>query len=163
MKKYYDEAFPVYGIPKSTDWIGWTDGVSLITGVNIPFRTLRYATKKKITARDVIFELRREFVPYGKEAQITFIPTPMASAIVDLDGIVQSYVSLDYYDIMFNFGLNRTHYITFGDSARVHVYNLDYKFVGFFSILKHRIWSELLELNIDVNTVSTKFRRGIDD
>ena len=102
---FYNDEWIVRGIPKTKDWVGWTDGLSLITGVKIPFVVLHHNFYYPITMRDAAFELQRNYRKFGEEPEISLIPTPLSAAIIDVEGLILNYTRLDYYEIMFKFGL----------------------------------------------------------
>lgn len=157
MPQFYDRSIKVRGFIKSKDWIGWTDGISIITGVDIPFIVLHANVYHPIRAVDVAFELQRNYQKYGKEPEVTLIKTPMASAVVNTEGEIMAYTRLDYYEIMFDFGLHRMHRITFGDRDKIHIYDIDNRFVGFFGIYSHRIWKDMFGVRIPYDKLYEDF------
>jgi len=156
----YNEKFIVRGLPKDKDWVGWTDGLSIITGVKIPFTVLPFNQYYPISANDVIFELKRNFIKYGNEPLVTLIKTPAAAGIINSEGLILNYTRIDYYEIMFDFGLSKTHSITYDvNNERVHIYDAKKRFAGFFGVYSHLVWKDLLGVNIPYENVIDEFRK----
>ena len=156
----YNNDFIVRGLLKSDEWVGWTDGLSIITGVKIPYTVLPFNHYYPITAEDVIFELRRNYIKYGDEPLVTLIKTPAATGITNVDGLILDYTRIDYYEIMFEFGLSKTHSMTYdNNNERVHVYDSENRFAGFFGVYSHLVWKDLLGVNIPYADVVNEFRK----
>lgn len=155
----YDDDYIVRGLPKTKDWIGWTDGLSLITGVKIPFVVLHFNFYYPITMKDAAFELKRNYRKFGEEPEVSLIPTPLSGAIINEDGLILDYTRLDYYEIMFKFGLSKTHTITYDDHDRIHIYDFDRKFIGFFGIYNHRVWKDMLGVRIPYEVLAEQFAK----
>lgn len=156
----YNRKFIIRGLPKENDWVGWTDGLSILTGVKIPFTVLPFNQYFPISAKDIIIELRNNYVKYGEEPLVSMIKTPAAAGIINEDGLILDYTRIDYYEIMFEFGLDETHSMTYdNNNERVHVYDSDHRFAGFFGVYSHLVWKDLLGVNIPYADVLDEFRK----
>ena len=141
MKPIFDKTYIIRGLTKTDDWIGWTDGYSIITGIEIPFIVENNEVIEPVTFEQIRQVMQDEYVPFSEGVEIELVKTPLATGITrDLQII--DYMSLDYFDLWVHFGLQNIFQMRLLPSRRVGVYNLEFNFVGFFAIFRNDNWDE---------------------
>lgn len=139
MKNVFNRNCFVRGVPKTDEWLGWTDGYSIVTGVDIPFIVENNEVIKPVTAEQVYFVLKDEYVPFEESAPVEFVKTPLATGISQ-NLVIIDYMNLDYFDLWVHFGLQKLFKARLLPSRRIGIYDTKFNFIGFFAILRYDAW-----------------------
>jgi len=159
VKQVFDYTYKVRGLRKTDDWVGWTDGYSIIVGVNIPFILENNSVIAPITAKDASDVLGDFHAPYVDGIPIAFVKTPIATGILQGSRITD-FARRDYFDIWVKFGLQRVYHMTFfPDMHLIGIYDMNLEFRGFFHVFNNKTWIKYctkvhaqsgVERNVDV-------------
>jgi len=160
MNNFRDKSVKVRGLLKDKSWVGWTDGLSVITGTAIPHVVLNGENSFAIREKDVYVELRRAYKKYCAKNEVAIVPTPVAAAIIDKTGLVIEYTRLDYYEIFHKFGLSKTHTLQDDGDSCIRIYNPMREFVGFFGVYNHAIWFDMFGVGVHYTDI---FKQMIKD
>jgi len=153
MKHIFNKSYFIRGVPKTDEWLGWTDGYSIITGVAIPFIVENNEVIKPVTAEQIYHVLKDEYVPFEEGTSVEFVKTPLATGISQ-NLIIIDYMNLDYFDLWVHFGLQKLFKVRFLPSRRIGIYDTKFNLIGFFAILRYDAWFQpnqqfLKELNTE--------------
>ena len=141
MRRIFDKSYIIRGIRKTEDWVGWTDGYSIITGVAIPFIVENNEVIEPVTFAQISVALRNEYIPFEEGVGIEFVKTPLATG-VSKNLQLFAYTNLDYFDLWVNFGLQNFFQMCLLPSDRIGVYTSEFNFIGFFSLFNPDGWFE---------------------
>jgi len=152
-RSFFNKKIIIRGALKDKSWIGWTDGLSVITGTIIPYYILNGENTLAISYADVFYELNRAYKKYDARNEVALVKTPIAAAIINSEGLALDYTRLDYYELFHEFGLEKTHTLQYTDDECLRVYDIYNNFVGFFGIYNHNTWMDMLGIKISYKQV----------